>query len=183
MATAVSARRSITASFADSWWPWLSIAARLLVGGVWIAAGYLKVTDLADSVYSVRNFKILPESMVHAVGYGLPLLEIVIGCLLIVGVGIRVTGLLSALLQLAFIIGIASVWARGLQIECGCFGGSGSLAQSGPGAYTSQYKWDILRDTGLFALSVLLVVWPRSRLALDDVLLPPRPRDEFENEK
>jgi uncharacterized membrane protein YphA (DoxX/SURF4 family) len=164
-------------SIRRTWWPWISIAARLLVGIVWILAGVLKLEDVEDSVRSVRNFDLLPEALVRPVGTGLPVLEIIVGALLIVGLGLRVSGALSALLQLAFIIGIAAAWARGLEIECGCFGGSGSLATSGPGAYTSQYKWDILRDAGLFVLSVLIAVWPRSRLSLDDVLLP-QPDDE-----
>lgn len=71
-------------------------------------------------------------------------------------------------MRLAFIIGIASAWARGLQIECGCFGGSGSLVQNASAKYPSE----IARDGGLLILSALLVVWPRSKLALDDVLLP-----------
>ncbi len=155
--------------FVRTWWPWLSIVARLIVGVVWITAGMLKLQDIGDSIRSVRNFQILPEAMVHTVGTALPIFEIVIGALLIVGLAIRVTAGLSALLQLAFIIGIASAWARGLQIDCGCFGGSGSLVQNA----SAKYPWEIARDVGLMVLSILLVVWPRSRLALDDWLLPP----------
>lgn len=98
----------------------------------------------------------------------MPLFEVVLGTLLVVGLALRVSGALSALLQPAFIVGIASAWARGLQIECGCFGGSGSLVQDA----SAKYPWEIARDVGLLILSALLVLWPRSRLALDDVLLP-----------
>jgi uncharacterized membrane protein YphA (DoxX/SURF4 family) len=156
-------------SFVRTWWPWLSIAARLLVGIVWIVAGVLKMRDIEDSVRSVRNFEILPEVLVRPFGTGLPIFEVVIGSLLILGLGLRISGALSTLLQLAFIIGIASVWARGLQIECGCFSGSGTKV---PNA-TAGYRWDIARDSGLFILSALIAVWPRSHLSLDSVLLPP----------
>lgn len=169
MATAVPVRRSFASALVHSWWPWLSVLARLLVGGVWIAAGYLKLTDINDSIRSVRNFRILPEFVVHTVGTGLPVLEIVVGALLILGLGIRVAGLLSAILQVVFIIGIASAWARGLQIECGCFGGSGTLVQNA----AAKYPWEIARDCVLLLLSVMLVIWPRSRLSLDEVLLAP----------
>jgi uncharacterized membrane protein YphA (DoxX/SURF4 family) len=168
VSAAATAQPSKLAAFVRTWWPWLSIAARLVVGLVWIAAGLLKLHDIADSVRSVRNFQILPEWMVPTVGTGLPVFEVVIGAMLIGGFALRLTGTLSALLQLAFIIGIASAWARGLQIECGCFGGSGSLVQNA----SAKYPWEIARDCGLFILSVLLVVGPRSRLALDDLLLP-----------
>lgn len=160
----------LVATFARSWWPWVSIPARVVVGGVWIAAGALKLKDINDSIRSVRNFQILPEFMVPTVGRGLPILEIVVGSLLIIGLGLRVTAALSSLLQLAFIIGISSAWARGMQIECGCFGGSGTLKQNA----TAGYRWDIARDCGLLLLSVLIAGWPRSRLSLDDVLLPAR---------
>ena len=53
----------------------------------------------------------------------------------------------------AFIIGIASAWARGLQIECGCFGGGGTVEDA-----TSKYPWEIARDVGLLLLSGALVI-------------------------
>ena len=169
MSTATAARPTMMRLFVRSWWPWLSVVARLVVGIVWIVAGYLKLQDIDDSIRSVRNFQILPEALVPTVGRGLPIFEVVLGALLVIGLGLRVSGTLSALLQLAFIIGIASAWARGLQIDCGCFGGSGSLVQDA----SSKYPWEIARDSGLLVLSVLIAVWPRSKMALDTVLLPP----------
>ena len=70
-----------------------------------------------------------------------------------------------ALLFVAFIIGIASAWARGLQIDCGCFGGGGFDADA-----TAKYPWEIARDVGLLLLSLWLVWRPRTRLALDSLL-------------
>ena len=48
---------------------------------------------------------------------------------------------------LAFIFGISWAWAKGLSIECGCFGGGGRKIGA-----SSEYKWDIARDTGLLLL-------------------------------
>lgn len=156
-------------------WPWLSVAARLLLGGVWIAAGALKLQDPAESVRAVRAYQLLPEAVVPTVGYALPALEVMIGLLLIVGLGFRLVAAISGVLMLAFIVGIASAWTRGLQIECGCFGGGGLTEDA-----TAAYPWDIARDVGLLVLSGLLVVWPRSHLALDNWLLAqsPEPEDE-----
>ena len=53
--------------------------------------------------------------------------------------------------MLAFVIGIASAWARGLRIDCGCFGGGGQLAAG----VEPDYLIEILRDFGLFGLGVL----------------------------
>jgi uncharacterized membrane protein YphA (DoxX/SURF4 family) len=159
-------RRGVRARLAATW-PWLSIGVRLVVGGVWVAAGLLKLADPAESVRAVRAYQILPETFVPPVGYALPALEVAVGILLVAGLGLRVVSFVSTLLLLAFIVGIASAWARGLRIECGCFGGGGAAANA-----TSAYPWEIARDVGLAALSAFLVVWPDSRLSLDTLLLP-----------
>jgi hypothetical protein len=77
----------------------------------------------------------------------------------------------SALFFLAFIIGISSAWARGLEINCGCFGNNGVPADP-----QRQYAVDIARDVGLLLCSLWLVIWPRTKLALDNLLFPPYER-------
>jgi uncharacterized membrane protein YphA (DoxX/SURF4 family) len=146
---------------------WVGSIARLVVGGVWIAAGLLKLPDPAASVRAVRAYRILPESTVTVVGYGLPVLEVCLGLLLIIGLGTRAVAGLSAVLMLAYIVAISSAWARGLQIDCGCFGGGGYAADA-----TSKYPWEIARDVGLLAASAFLVVWPRTEVSLDRWLIP-----------
>ena len=107
---------------------WVTTVARLVVAGVLIVAGWLKIGTPALSVQAVRAYELLPEPVATVVGYGLPILEIVLGVLLVVGLLTRAAGAASALLMLAFVVGIASAWARGLRIDCGCFGGGGKLA-------------------------------------------------------
>jgi uncharacterized membrane protein YphA (DoxX/SURF4 family) len=148
---------------------WFGLLARLVVGGVWLAAGALKVPDPASSVRSVRAYDLLPESVVPTIGHALPALEIVVGVALIVGVLVRGAAVLSAVLQVAFIIGISTAWARGLQIDCGCFGGGGFDADA-----TAKYPWEIARDVGLLLLSLWLVVRPRTPYAVDNLLFPHR---------
>jgi hypothetical protein len=74
---------------------------------------------------------------------------------------------LCALLLVVYIAGIASVWARGLSIDCGCFGTGGEL----PAGQRPSYLWDIVRDVALLAVAAFLVWRPRTRLGLDAVLL------------
>jgi uncharacterized membrane protein YphA (DoxX/SURF4 family) len=152
---------------------WLGLVARLVTGGVWIWAGTAKLGDAAQSVQAVRAYDLLPESLVEPVGYLLPVLEVVVGFALVAGLLTRGAAVLSALLFVVFIVGIASAWARGLQIDCGCFGGGGF----DPDAEAS-YPWEIARDAALLLASLFLVRWPRTRLALDTVLF--RPRSEIE---
>lgn len=147
---------------------WAGLVARLVVGGVWIWAGLLKLPDPNASIESVRAYELLPASLVEPVGYLLPVLEVVIGVSLVVGLLIRGSAFISALLLVAFIIGIASVWARGLEIDCGCFGDGGANPDA-----ASQYPWEIARDVGLLALSLFLLRLRASRLALDSLLFRP----------
>lgn len=146
--------------------PWATTAARLVLAGVLIVAGGLKIGTPALSVQSVKAYELLPDSIATVVGHVLPILEIVIGVLLVVGLLTRVMAVASALLMLAFVIGIASAWARGLRIDCGCFGSGGQLAAG----EDPQYLWEIVRDVGLMAAAAWVVWFPPGRLALDSAL-------------
>jgi uncharacterized membrane protein YphA (DoxX/SURF4 family) len=147
---------------------WLGLLARLVLGAVWVAAGALKLPDPTESVRAVRNYRILPEAVVPLVGHALPVIEVLIGVCLLLGLLVRANAVLSGVLLLAFIAGIASAWARGLSIECGCFGGGGGTLED----YASDYPWEIARDVGLLLASGWLVVRPRTPWALDNRLFP-----------
>jgi uncharacterized membrane protein YphA (DoxX/SURF4 family) len=146
---------------------WVGILARLIVGLVDITAGVAKFPDPPGNVRQVRAFQILPEAVVPTVGHALPTVEIVIGAMLILGLLTRSFAVLATLFFTAFIIGIAAAWARGMEINCGCFGSQGVPANP-----QRQYAIDIARDIGLVICSTWLVVWPRTRLALDNLLFP-----------
>lgn len=155
---------------------WIGLVARLVTGGVWLVAGLVKLPDPDASVRAVRAYDLLPEAVVPFVGNALPVVEVVVGACLLVGLLTRPAAVVSALLFVAFIIGISAAWARGLQIDCGCFGGGGFDADA-----TSKYPWEIARDVGLLALSAWLVVRPRSRFSLDARLfstIPERTTDD-----
>ena len=145
---------------------WLGLLARLATGGVWIVAGVLKIPDPAASVQAVRAYRLLPEAVVPTVGQLLPVVEVVVGLALVVGLLTRTMAVVSAVLFVAFIIAIASAWARGLTIDCGCFGGGGYDPDA-----AEKYPWEIARDVALLAGSVFVAAFGhRSRWALDHVL-------------
>ena len=136
---------------------------RLVLGGVILVAGALKVTNLGQSALAVRAYQLLPYDLAGYVGYALPIIEIVIGLLLVLGLFTRMSALLGALLMLAFVIGIASAWARGLSIDCGCFGGGGTI-----GAEETAYPLELSRDVALLLAGAWLVRRPHTAYALDD---------------
>jgi uncharacterized membrane protein YphA (DoxX/SURF4 family) len=156
---------------------WFGLLARLVVGGVWIVAGAIKLPDPDASIAAVRAYELLPGSWAETVGYLLPALELVVGLALVVGVMTRGAAVISALLFVAFIIGIASVWARGMEIDCGCFGGGGADPDA-----SSDYPWEIARDAGLLLLSGFLVWQGSTRLSLDSVLFRRRTPEELDSQ-
>ncbi|WP_229073121.1 MauE/DoxX family redox-associated membrane protein [Actinoplanes sp. DH11] len=151
-------------------WPWISTAARLGLAAVWLVAGGLKVGDLAASARAVHAYQLMPYDISKIVGAAQPFLEIALGLLLLAGLAVRLTAGISAVLLVIFIAGIVSAWARGLQIDCGCFSTGGELAAGSDPAYGV----DILRDLGFLALAGILLWRPRSRLSVDSVLMGER---------
>jgi len=147
---------------------WSSVvctAARLILGGVWIWAGLAKFADPDSAVRATRAYQILPEALVKPFAWGLPLVEIALGFLLLAGLASRAAAAFSALILVVFIAGIASVWARGLQIDCGCFGGGGFSAHVDGWQYVSE----IARDALLVGVAAFVALGPPSLYALDNL--------------
>ncbi|SCX37708.1 Methylamine utilisation protein MauE [Klenkia marina] len=141
--------------------PWLALAARLLLGGVLVVAGALKLPDPAAAARAVRAYQLLPEGLVGPVAFGLPVVEIAVGLALLAGLFVRTAALATAALLVVFLVGIVSAWARGLQIDCGCFGGGGQVD-----AADTAYPAEVARDTAMLLVALALARWPHSRLAL-----------------
>jgi uncharacterized membrane protein YphA (DoxX/SURF4 family) len=145
----------------------LGLVLRLVLGTVVLAAGLLKITQTETSARAVRAYQLLPYDVAGYVGYALPIVEVAIGLLLVVGLFTRVSAIVSGLLMVAFIIGISSAWARGLSIDCGCFGSGGTIAAS-----QTQYPWEIARDVGLLACAVWLALRPSTAYSMERLLFP-----------
>ena len=142
--------------------PWIGLVARLILGGVLFLAGYLKVDEPDKSQMAVRAYEMLPISVANLLGLVLPFVEVAIGALLILGSLTRLMAALGGFTMVIFIIAIAQAWARGLNIDCGCFGGGGTVA---PGE--TKYLQEILRDIGLVFLAVYLIRYPSTKFSLD----------------
>ena len=100
---------------------------------------------------AVRAYEILPEAFVKPFAWGLPFVELALAVLLLLGLATRPAAWVSAGLLLVFVAGTAAAWARGLQIDCGCFGGGGQAA-----ADSARYLREMGRD-GLFLCLAILV--------------------------
>ena len=142
--------------------PWLTLLIRLGLGGVLLVAGYLKAIHPQKSAMAVRAYELLPISIANFFGYVLPWFEIGVGALLILGVAVKISALLGGLTMIMFIVAIAQAWARGLSIDCGCFGGGGAIDPD-----QTKYLEEILRDLGFTLMALFLYRFPKGRFGLD----------------
>jgi uncharacterized membrane protein YphA (DoxX/SURF4 family) len=142
---------------------WLSLVGRLILGGTLLAAGLLKVSHPYTSAAAVRAYRLLPNNVANLIGYTLPWVEIGIALALILGLAIRICSVITGLLMIAFMVGVGSAWARGLTIDCGCFGGGGNVA-----AGATQYWQEMLRDMGLIVIVGYLIWKPKGKFALGE---------------
>jgi uncharacterized membrane protein YphA (DoxX/SURF4 family) len=154
-------------NFNERFQPIITLLARLVLGGVLLAAGGLKVLKPTESANAVAAYKILPTNVAHLVGYGLPWLEVALALLLIVGFMVRPAAVLSGLIMVVFAIAIASVWARGMLIDCGCFGGGGEIDPSLASEVRRTYFIEIMRDLGLALAGLYLYFFPYGKLSLE----------------
>jgi uncharacterized membrane protein YphA (DoxX/SURF4 family) len=153
----------IPASGDARWRDAVGLVFRLTLGVVLVIAGGLKIGDLDQSVRAVKAYRLLDPAVAEFVGFILPPLEIVVGVLLILGIFVRAAAVITAGLMVAFIVGIASVWVRGISIACGCFNEGGEL--EGP-LNPYEYAREIFRDVVFLAMAAWLIIRPRTALAL-----------------
>ncbi len=143
--------------------PFVSLAARLVLAAVLAASGWPKLTDPDGTLRSVRAFRLVPEAFVPAFGYALPAVELALALLLLAGLVTRVAAFVTAGLLVMFVVGIAAAWARGLSIDCGCFGATGTTVADP----VRGYVLDLLRDAALLTLAGWLAARPASPFSAD----------------
>jgi uncharacterized membrane protein YphA (DoxX/SURF4 family) len=148
----------------SAWARWASPAGtviRLVAAAVWLVAGLAKVVDLEHFHAQVDQYRLLPGSLEAPFAYALPFAEIVVGVYLAIGLFIRPAAALACVLMVAFLIAQGQAWARGLSLDCGCFG---SLAHERVGLGS------ILRDIALGLPSAVMLWRPARAFSLDSRL-------------
>ena len=101
---------------------WLVFVVRLVVGGILIAAGALKITQTAAFAEAIAGFRLLPPSVVLPLAMALPPLEIIFGLYLVAGLFTRIAAGVVCAMFLAYGAAIASAVVRHIPANCGCFG-------------------------------------------------------------
>ncbi len=148
--------------------PWISLVVRLVIAGILVAAAIPKLMDIPQSVIAVRAYRLLPEAIVPLVGQMLPVVELLLAAVVLAGLFTRQAAVVWQLMMLGFLIGVIWAWSHGLQIDCGCFGGGGDLAEG----ETTNYPVHLAERVGFLAMGAFLVAFPRSRFSLDAWMNP-----------
>ena len=107
---------------------WLLVALQVLVAGVFIYAGVTKVMDPRAFADSIATFRLLPPELINVLALSLPVFEVLVGVLLVVGGWKRQAAFAVFLLSLVFCIAMGQALARGLEVDCGCFGSGAPAA-------------------------------------------------------
>jgi uncharacterized membrane protein YphA (DoxX/SURF4 family) len=151
----------------------IGVLLRLGLAAVWLVSGAIKVSDPGQFYAAVQAYQIFGAGLASLIAAVVPFLEIALGLLILAGLGTRVVAVLSGLLLLAYIAGVAQSWARGLNIDCGCFGGGGQIA-----AGQTHYGQEILRDVGFVLMATWLVIRPGTPVSMDTWLTARQPEGE-----
>jgi uncharacterized membrane protein YphA (DoxX/SURF4 family) len=112
-----------------------------------VLAGALKIADPAKFALDIANYRIAPRELINLVAILLPWIELTAGAFVLAGVWLRTSALVLSSLTILFFAIIVSALARGLNIECGCFGTVG-------GRHVGLVNLGI--DTALFTVATLL---------------------------
>jgi putative oxidoreductase len=143
-------------------WPghaWLGLAARLYLGGVFLAACWFKIVDPASFALDVATYRILPLGLVNPLALVLPWVELLAGAMLVLGLRTRAAALLVSAMMVVFLVALAIALGRGLEMGCGCFANEG---------YADPISWlTAVRDTLWLGLGLYVLIFDVRPLGLD----------------
>lgn len=158
---------------------WIGTLLRVALAGILFFAAVPKLFEADGARSVIIAYRLVPDALVPVLSWGLPIFELVLGALLLVGLFTRWAALATALLMLGFMIGVVSVWVRGYSIECGCFGGGGDVTEDGK---TARYIGYLLRDFLFVGMATWLVAWPRTKFSLDREPIAPEAYDDEDDD-
>lgn len=131
---------------------------RIVLGGMLVFAGILKIMDNTTLFESVAYVPWLPVWSKDLIINYLPYTEILAGSLLIFHLFDRIAIPATTLIYLSFFI--FAVWGlgTGMEFDCGCFGDLDSSSFIGQ-LLGSEMGWKMTIRNGIFLLMSLFLFW------------------------
>jgi len=100
---------------------YLQITLRVIVGGIFIYSSIGKLFSPEEFAKIIYNYDFLPLFLVNIFAITFSYLQFVTGVLLIFGVFKKGNSAILITLLVVFLIALIQAYARGLDINCGCF--------------------------------------------------------------
>lgn len=135
------------------------LVARIIVGFVFVMVSIGKISDPAHFAKEINNYNILPYMSVNFLAIIMPWIELICGLLIMFGVKLKANSFIIGSMLVVFIAAVASAWARGLNIDCGCYSNIAKQTVGLP---------KILENTGLIILTVSIWMFPKKEFTLLD---------------
>jgi putative oxidoreductase len=132
---------------------WVSLGFRILLGGLFVLAGCLKIPDPAAFALEIDRYQLVPWWACALLALFVPSLEICVGLSLLSPWFARGAVVWAGILLTLFSIALLTAMLRGLGIDCGCFG---RVWQS-----TGTF-WPLIRNLVLLGITFFLW-WQRRR--------------------
>jgi len=98
------------------------LAIRVLVGGLLLVAGALKVGHPTELATTIAAFRLLSPALVGPLALGLPYLELMLGAYLVAGLFTRTVAAFTGVQFVCYAGAIVSALVRHIPASCGCFG-------------------------------------------------------------
>lgn len=139
----------------------ISFIARFGMAWVWIEAGVHKLGKTLDMTQAIKGYGIFTPEWAGYLATVIGPLEVIGGVLLLLGLFLRRSSIVATIVLLLFMVGITQAWARGLDIDCGCFGYDAQNPDRG-----MDYAKTLLRDAAYLFLTVWTIKRPFTKFAL-----------------
>lgn len=133
--------------------PGFYLGIRLVIGGVFIYAGFNKLIDPKAFARAISQYDLVPEILLPVVAIGLPALELLAGIGLIFNIRGSLTLILSLLVIFSSVLGFGIF--NNLDIDCGCFTPEEIVGQN-------SLKLAFYRDLMMIAASLYMYLYRRS---------------------
>lgn len=109
---------------------WIWLLCRVAFGALFVFAGAQKMVDANAFAQAIFNYQILPARLVQGAALVLPAVEVVCGLALCANALARGAAVVLNALMAVFLAALGLAMARGLNVDCGCFGATGQTVTS-----------------------------------------------------
>jgi uncharacterized membrane protein YphA (DoxX/SURF4 family) len=156
----MSRHRKLTETTAEARTAGLALAARLILGGLFILSGFSKAVYPPEAfAAALEAYKLFPDALMMPIAQIMPWIELLAGVFLVAGCWLRpATWTLVGLLA-GFEVVLLSVVGRGIDVpSCGCYGAYGPH-------FTPHQA--VIFDMFLGCMAFLILTEDRHRFTLD----------------